>query len=151
MTLSKNQNLLSTICNVYFAFPEEISSYVDGADPYHVVITFKTGKAWKEIYFTPGSAEVTENLKAAEQGVLHDQLLKFIFPGEDDGNLRDLELMKDRPVILKMYFPSANKSKIMGTMENGARLIFNFSTSQKSTGWEMAFSCLADEPACWLQ
>lgn len=151
MAISKNSNLLPLICGIYYALPEEVVSLsYSSTDLYHKTIVFKTGKAWKQIYFTPGSAEFTENDKSSDPGILSEQTLKFIFPGEDENNNKDIDLIKDRPVLVKIFYPSINLSKIMGTLENGARLISNLTTSPKSSGREMIFACLGDEPASWL-
>jgi len=149
MSLTKNSNLIPTVCNIYFAPLDDIDTITPVTDRFHRQITFKEALSWQEIYFTPGTAEFTEKPKENDAGELIEQLLKFSLPGEDDSNLADLDGILGRPVLVKIEYSSGGK-KLLGDLGNGAKLSQLLQISVKQTGSQLEFSCMATYRACWI-
>lgn len=147
--MTKNSILNIQVCKIYFALIDNVQSIVDGDDRFHKVITFNEGKDWEEIYSTPGSIEFTENPKDNEAGNLIEQMIKFSFPGEDDLNLKDLDAVINRPVIVKVEYSSA-LMKLIGAIENPAKIARAIQQTAKSSGSTMEISCLAPVNARWI-
>jgi hypothetical protein len=149
MAIAKNSNLIPAVCKIYFATLEDVESVLSTIDRFHLYVTFNNGKAWNEIYFTPGTAEFQEKQKENEAGDLIEQSLKFNFPGEDDTNMAALDSILNRPALVKMQF-STGVSKIIGDLTNGAKLSQTNQVSSKATGSQFEFSCNATYRACWV-
>ncbi len=149
MTIAKNSNLIPTICKIFFAPISDIYSISIVTDRFHRLVTFKNSKAWQEVYFTPGSADFTEKPKDTDPGELIEQSLKFMFPGEDDTNLVALDAILGRPGLVKIEY-TGDVSKLMGDLENGAKITQNYQISAKGTGSQLEASCMATYRACWV-
>jgi hypothetical protein len=149
MTLVKNSNRIASICKLFYVYKEEIASMNFGSDLFHQSVVLKNNCAWKEIYFTPGSAEFTEVQKEELPGQSYQQKLRFLFPGEDEGNQSDLEPVITRPVVIRMDY-SNEKSKIMGDISNPARINKSQKTDSKYSGFEFTATCVEVCQAFWL-
>ncbi len=149
MTIPKNTTLIPTVCKIYFAPLTDIDAIANSSDRFHRSVTFETGKAWQEIYLTPGSAEFIEKPKDAEAGELIEQSLRFLFPGDGDGNLTSLDAILNRPSLVKIQFHDST-AKLMGDIGNGAKLTQLLQFSAKGSGSTLEFSCMAIYRACWL-
>ncbi len=147
--ISKNSNLTPAVCKIFFSLQEDIDAISSIPDRFHRHVDFKSGKTWSEIYFTPGSAEFTEKPKDNDAGELIEQSLKFIFPGEDDTNLADLDAIRARPVLVSIQY-SDGESKLMGDLANGAKITQVSQVSSKATGAQIEFYCLTPDRACWI-
>jgi len=148
MTIHKNSNLTPAVCKILFALIDDVQE-ISSPDRFHRVVTFLSGKSWQEIYLTPGTFEFSEKSKDNDAGDLIEQSLKFIFPGEDESNLSDLDAVIGRPVLVKIQYHTGG-SKLMGDMLNGAKLSQINQVSAKSTGSQLEFSCMASYRACWI-
>lgn len=149
MTIAKNSNLIPSICKIFFAPLDDLDAISSSPDRFHRYIYFKTGKSWQPIYFTPGSAEFVEKPKDNDSGELIEQSLKFIFPGEDSGNLASLDAILNRPSVVKLQYPYGT-SKLLGDLGNGAKLSQILQVSSKAYGSQLEFSCMATYRACWI-
>jgi hypothetical protein len=149
MTIAKNTNLIPTVCKIFFAPLTDIDSIANSTDRFHRSVTFETGKAWQEVYFTPGTAELTEKPKDTDAGELIEQSLNFLFPGDGDGNLASLDAIINRPSLVKIQFQDST-SKLMGDPDNGAKLTQLSQFSAKGAGSTLEFSCMAIYRACWI-
>lgn len=135
------------VCKIFFAPLSDVGSITNAADRFHRTVTFKTGKAWQEIYFTPGTAELTEKPKDTDAGQLIEQSLKFIFPGDDDDNLYYFDDILNRPALVKIQFQDAS-SKLLGDLTNGAKLSQTAQFSAKGSSSQLEFLCMAIYRAC---
>lgn len=158
MTIAKNSNLIPSVCKIFFALLDNVDSITLAADRFHRNIVFKDNPlahtppsphTWQQIYFTVGTAEFTEKPKESDAGELIEQSIKFIFPGDDDTNLLSLDAIIGRPVMVKIEF-SGEVSKLMGDLDNGAKLSQIYQISSKGTGSQLEFSCMATYRACWI-
>lgn len=149
MTIAKNTNLTPSICKIFFSPLEDIDTISSSPDRFHRFMYFETGKDWQEIYFTPGTAEFVEKPKDNDSGELIEQSLKFIFPGEDSGNLASLDAILNRPAVVKLQYPDGT-SKLLGEIGNGAKLSQILQVSSKASGSQMEFFCMATYRACWI-
>ncbi len=149
MVVNKNSNLIPLVCKIYFALQQDVDSISLVPDRFHRLITFKGGKIWNEIYFTPATAEFSEKPKDTEAGQLIEQSLKFIFPGEDDLNLASFDAIIGRPVLVRIQF-STGESKLIGDIGNGSKLSQVTQVSSKATGSQFEFTCTATYRSCWL-
>jgi hypothetical protein len=141
MTIVKNSNRTASICKLFYVYKEEICIMNFGSDVFHLVVTLKNNYTWKEIYFTPGSAEFTEVQKEEIPGQSYQQKLRFLFPGEDEANLSDLDPVITRPVVIRMDYGNG-KSKLMGGIGNPARVNKSHKSDSKYTGTELTASCV---------
>ena len=144
----KNTTLIKSVCKVSCILLSEVESMVTGSTRFHRTITLKTGKNYTDIYFTPGSAEFTEKPKDTDSGILYEQSLKIQFPGEDETNLVDLDALTGPPLLIKMEL-SSGLSKLIGELENGAKMEQTEQLGQKSTGYVLEFLCRSHIKACW--
>lgn len=155
MIIGKNLNLTPAVCRIFFAPVDDVNSISPIPDRFHRHLAFKyripepTELSWKEIYFTAGTAEFNEKSKDTDSGELIEQSLKFIFPGEDEANLAALDLIAGRPVLVKVQY-SAGMSKLIGDLDNGAKLSQVIQISNKISGSQLEFTCLATYRSCWI-
>ena len=155
MIIGKNSNLTPAICRIFLAPVDDVSSITPIPDRFHRHLAFKyripepTELSWKEIYFTAGTAEFSEKSKDTDSGELIEQSLKFIFPGEDESNLTALDLIACRPVLVKVQY-STSMSKLIGDLDNGAKLSQVTQVSNKISGSQLEFTCLATYRSCWI-
>jgi uncharacterized protein with GYD domain len=145
--ISKNKNLVVTICHVSYAH-SNIVTLLDGSDRFHKNVQFPAGQVWKEIYFTTGTADFTENQKENDPGYLYDQSLKITFPGEDESKTISLDDL-NQPLVILMKL-SSGESKVFGSPENPAKLIDTKSIGTKSSLSNLLFSCSSQELAWWI-
>jgi hypothetical protein len=147
--IAKNSNLTPAVCNIYYVPVEDVTSIESGTDRFHKVVTFKSQKDWIGIYSTPGSTEFTEKPKENDAGDLFEQLIKFSFPGEDDGNMASIDAVINHPVLVKIELSCGN-SKLIGAMDNPAKLSQSMQISSKSAGLQLEFLCMSPVRACWI-
>jgi hypothetical protein len=149
MSIIKNSNLTPAVCEIFVAHLNDVDSISTSPDRFHRHVSFNIGKNWQEIYFTPGTAELSEKSKDTDSGELIEQSLKFIFPGEDESNLAALDLIAGRPVLVKVQY-SIGLSKLIGDLDNGSKLSQNTQVSNKISGSQLEFTCLATYRSCWI-
>lgn len=147
--MTKNTFLAPAICRVFCLPLSELMEILPVTDGFHFQVLLNPGKSWKEIYFTPGSAELGEKPKETEAGVLYEQTLRILFPGDGDANLAQLEQLQDRPLLIRIEL-SSGQTHLMGSAENGARLSRTLQLSAKATASQLEFSCQATTPMGWL-
>jgi len=148
MTIQKNSSLIPIICSIWVTLCTDVSIMVNGTDRFHKLIRLKNSGSWRQIYFTPSTAEFIEKPKQDDPGIGYEQSLKFNFPGEDSGNNLEFDEIQDRPLIVLIRY-SDEKLKLFGSTDNGARLIRNSQTSNKLSGSEIIITCNATEPSWW--
>jgi hypothetical protein len=149
MTIIKNLNRIASICKLFYVYKEEIASMSFGSDVFHLNIVLRSGYDWKEIYFTPGSSEFTEVQKEEDAGQTYQQKIRFLFPGEDDGNSSDIDPVINRPVVIRLDY-SNGAMKIIGSISNPARINKSQKTDSKYSGCELSGYCTDIVQALWL-
>ncbi len=149
MSILKNTNLNSIICGILYCFPEEVLSIADGRSEYHKIITLVTGKTWKQIYFTPGSADFQEPQKIDDPGSVFEQKLKFVFPGENESNAITISEISNRPILVLLTY-NIGRAKFIGDLDNPARLLPTVQTNPKVTNRQMEITCTAISTAKWM-
>ncbi|TSA24361.1 MAG: hypothetical protein D4R67_12000 [Bacteroidetes bacterium] len=150
MFIDKNTNDLLIISRLFITPIDDVSSFSDGTDRFRKTITFKTGKAWKEIYLSPGITQFSEKEKEEEAGTLVEQTLKFSFPGEDSDTGSLIEEIERRQLIVLMSIDGSTP-KVFGCLENGARLKRLTQISPKGSTTECEITCTAQQFSWWLQ
>lgn len=148
MNIVKNSNLAVIITRIFYTYPDVPIRILNHGDRFHKDIEYDNTKTlWTEVYVTPGTASFEEKEKENDAGVLYEQKLKFIYPGESDTDSLSFAMVR-RPVIVKIMF-NAGLPKMFGCEENPAKFERLLKTSSKDSGSECMFSCLSSEPA-WL-
>lgn len=146
---SKNSNLAVTITRIFYTYPDVPISIKNHGNRFKKDIGYDNTKTlWTEIYTTPGSASFEEKEKENDAGILYEQKLKFVYPGESDTDTSSFDLVR-RPVIVKIMF-NEGLPKMFGCAANPAKIERLLKTSAKDSGSECTFSCLSSEPAWWI-
>ena len=149
MSIDKNENLSLFISGISYLYPDVPDAITYGADKFHKRIYLPQGVIFKQIYFTPGTAEFEEEETEKDGGVIFKQELKLIIPGEDHDTASLLQAIRNRPLLIKITF-SNHERKLIGLPENPAR----FARKQKITGKvssaNISFICSAMESAWWI-
>jgi hypothetical protein len=151
MTISKNDNLVPSICRIYYAPLSLIHSITQypGNDRFDKQINILGTYRFSQLYFTPGSAELSEKQKPVDAGETFEQNLKLIFPGDQSSNNLAFDILTGRPLLLLIYYSSVFM-KIMGDIGNGARLIRNVQVSPKGVNHQLEFSCTTTDPMGYI-
>jgi hypothetical protein len=149
MTIVKNTNRIPSICKLRYLFINEIRQMDYSCDQFHKWVYLIGSASWREIYFTPGSAEFTEVQKQETAGLLFNQTLRFFFPGEDDGNTASFDALISRPVVFGIEY-SNQKIKLLGSVDRPARLFKSFKTDSKGSTCEFTAICQDNKQAFWL-
>lgn len=98
------------IVSCEYVFPGEINAETRISEN-KVSIVLGTGKVWKPIYFTPGSAILTENESMPFGGRLFESKFDMNLPGGSADMKSELNRICGRSIVLKL------------TLESGAKLI----------------------------
>jgi hypothetical protein len=149
-SIDKNTSRHPVICNIQFAFTEDVASCFTHTDGYSKIVSFASGKGWNELYFTKGTAKFFEKEKEEEAGSLVDQSLKFSFPGTG-AQVESLfsRLLSNRSLIIRIQFDTG-KSKVFGSKDCPAMFRKQSETSSKSVSAECEFYCTGEEFAWYL-
>ena len=134
---------------MFYAFTYEIDSISNGSTSKHKTVSFNDGKAWKEIYFTPGSANYSEPPKKNDAGIIYNQKLTAFHPGEDENNVIDFSNLENRPLIIKVLY-SSGQMKLVGNKINYAELSDALNINQK-TGHAITILREDYNKAFWLE
>jgi hypothetical protein len=146
--LTKNSNLIQAICEIYILPVEDVSS-VTATNRFNKVVTLLQGKTLQQLYFTPGTAELVEKPKETDAGLLVEQSLKFLIPGEDSATFSNIDAFMNRPLLVFMRY-SDNNFKLMGDTDNGAKLSQLSQISSKQSGSQLELSCSTPAYSCWV-
>lgn len=133
MSLSKNLHIAFSICTLDIVTLDDVDTIVTTTDKYHVTVNLKSGKSWTSVYFTPGTAELSEKLKETDAGILSEQVFKISYPGIDESNLLSFDPFLDRPILARFTFSHGGKF-LFGNIGNPAKLTISSQISSKSSG-----------------
>lgn len=151
MAIKKNNNLHVQVCRVKVVPITDVASVTMGSPSYMRQVNLKEGASWIDLYHTPGSAEFTEKWKDTEAGMLFEQILRIQFPGLDETNRADLGMLERRGMLIGISIGEAGvKWLLMGSPDNGARLLSSISAGSKTPGILLEFTCMATQKAWWL-
>ena len=150
MTVLKNPSTFISSCKVSIALVEDVSAINRLTDRYHLQVVFKSGKSWQDIYYTPGTGELSASLKETDAGILWEQTFKMSLPGDGETNLSKFNSLIDRPIVVKITY-SDGTVRMLGNLRIPARLSSNFVINAKSSAIRsLTFSCLADDVLVFL-
>lgn len=150
MFIDKNSNIPLLICRLFVTPVEDVRVFPEGSSRFFRSIIFFSGKGWKEIYFTPGSAVFKEKEKEEDAGVLIEQSAKFIFPGDDSDNLSLFDQLQGRQLLVLVDL-NMGLSKVFGDLENGTRLKRVSEISSKTATCECELTCVSQDWAWRLE
>jgi len=102
-------------------------------------ITFQAGKGWVTWRATRGNSKFTGAGENTTEGPSKKNTLDFVFPKDQSGLRRMLQLAEDDQFIV-LYIDANGKQKIFGTRDLPAYFSFSQDTGD-STSARNAFSC----------
>lgn len=138
--MEKNASLYSNITDVRYQTIDHINSVSPGESEFTRVVNFKSGYDWEKLYRSPGSASLREEHKVTGSGHYFDQKLSLNFPGFSQTNLEDFHYLDNRPLVLKLTF-SDGTVKVMGSLDQPARINTIFQSSSTTRGTRIDFTC----------
>lgn len=148
MSHPKNTFLGLTVCEVFYAFIEDVVSVNRTATAKTLSVTFVPAKSWVRIYSTPGSIDYEEPVENTAAGKLWKQQLSLFYPGINPSNLSEFDNMDNRRFVVKFVL-SNGISYIIGNTMNPVKFDKNLSVS--SGGSNIVFYKNSTEPALLLQ
>ena len=113
-----------------------------------IAIVLVTGKLWKPIYFTPGSAVLTTEESMPPAGRLIESKFQMNTPGSSDSLSSDITIVCGRSVAIKLTFKSGT-AIICGGKNRKLRLQDAGSMGQKS-GHVIGFVYKSSKDFMWL-
>lgn len=149
MEIDKNATLVNIITGISYMYPTVPISVTSSPDKYHKVIFLGENISFNKIYFTPGTAKFTEKEKDEDAGTIYEQEVKFIFPGDDDDTNSLLDILRNRPLLIKITFDNL-KRKLIGIPENPAKFQRVQQINDKNSSHEITFTCKANEQAWFI-
>jgi hypothetical protein len=146
--IKKNTFLTPAICGVWFVPMSDVVTVFAEPNGFYFHVTLSAGADWKQVYFTPGSAELSEKPKETDAGLLYEQSLRMNYPGDDADNILTLDAITDRAGLVKIQL-SSGQFRLMGTIENGSRMMRSLQVGSKATGHQLEFTCLSPRAMGW--
>jgi len=105
MTISEKQRSNDPIIGCEYVFPGDIFSETRISEN-KVSITLMAGKVWKSIYFTPGSALLTEQESIPFGGRIVESKFEMKIPGGAVDLKSELNRICGRSIVLKLTLES---------------------------------------------
>lgn len=119
MTIFK-ETASDPITGVAYVFPGDIDAETR-ISAVKVAITLSAGKTWTEIYFTPGSAQLTMEESTPITGRLIESNFEMKLPGGSADQLAQIAGICSRPIVLRLTFKSGVQ-KVCGGKNRKLRL-----------------------------
>ncbi len=120
---------LSGFKSIKYIFADEIDSIPRQSDG--VIndsdIVLKTGSAWYDLYFTPGTLKGKVSQKQTSAGNLYEITINLSIPRESASNSNAIDLLSRRPVVLKAL-DNNGINKLYGN--NNEKLIAEFDVNR---------------------
>jgi len=145
--ISEKQQGNDAIVGCAYVFPGEIASETRVSDA-KIAITLEPGKAWKPIYFTPGSAALTTEESVAFSGRITVNKFEMKIPGGSADLIAELNGICGRPIVLKLTFESGNVL-ICGGKTRKLRLVTSTKLNNQN-GSEVSFEYKCKMGFKWL-
>jgi hypothetical protein len=139
-----------SVCRLFYVYTDEVTNIIDGSDLHHKIVYLKNAAAWKEIYFSRGSADFSEVEKAETAGSLFGQTLKFLLPGDYSSNAETIKALSEKLVIFSVEYSNAD-IKLVGSLTHRARISRSFKMDPKYCGQEFTLLCTDTSPSPWLE
>lgn len=114
-----------------------------------ITIVLVTGKLWKPIYFTPGSALLTSDESMTPAGRLIESKFQINIPGGSVELSSDITLVCGRSIAIKITFGSGN-AIVCGGKNRKLRLKNSGSMGQKSSQ-VIGFEYKSSKDFMWLK
>jgi hypothetical protein len=136
MTINTKQSPTDAIVGIDYALRSEIFTetfYTSGL----VEIALADLKVWKPIYFTPGSAVLTQNVNNPFQGRIVESKFEARIPGKTPEMTRTLEDLCGRFVVLKLTLESG-QAIICGGKTRKLRISYSGSSGTQN-GYTLMF------------
>lgn len=142
MTIATKQAALDPIIGIEYVFTSEIGSetFIGSTQ---TQITLSAGKAWKSMYFTPGSASLSSTTTREFAGKVVDYKFEARIPGFEHAALE-----VGRPVVLALTLESGAVI-ICGGKNRKLRLTSTF-TAGVMAGFTLGFEYRSREEFLWL-
>lgn len=147
MGLTKNKNLAPVITKVFYAYAYNIGAITVGSDDNHKQVIFKPGNDWVEIYKVPKNVNFEESPKRSDAGILYDQKLSLMYPGDDETNITDIDALESKPLVVKFEYDN-KKSRFFGDTDNTVKASAPYSADRG--GSSIIFECSSRNRAFWL-
>jgi len=136
MSVDQKVSKVDFIDSIFYLWPDEVSSEIRLSEV-KVQVYIIAGKAWKPIYFTPGTAKLTTTEMVEFTGRAFDSKFEVLIPGDLLPNRADLNLLCGRPIVLSLGYHSG-KFLICGGKNRKLRLV-NQGTFGGANGNQVTF------------
>ncbi len=146
MTIAKNRPN-DPIVSCEYVFPGEIASETRISEN-KVSINLGSGKVWKPIYFTPGSALLIEQESMPFGGRLFESKFDMKIPGDSADMKAELNRICGRSIVLKLTLESG-ATLVCGGRNRKLRLTAS-GTIGVSSGQVVGFSYQSKKSFNWL-
>ena len=148
MTISERQPGIDAIVGVDYLFAREVDTETK-IGLTKVTLTPVSGKAWKPIYITPGSAALTSEQKDEFEGKIIENKFEMKVPGASADLLEDLMLICGRAIVLKLTYESG-AALICGGKEKFLKLVYS-GTHGTNLGYVLQFDYKSRDAFKWEQ
>ena len=105
--INEKQKAINAIVGCEYVFSKEIGNE-SAAGSGKVSITLLSGKSWKPIYFTPGSALLTSKETNPFEGKIIENTFEMKVPGGSSDLTSELEFITGRSIVLKLTFENGD-------------------------------------------
>lgn len=131
MSYSKNSILAQTICKIEIVKQVDILSILTllGVS----TVTLKTGKSWQNFYFTPATAQLTDDSDIVE---VKKYVLTFFYPGINTDNDFTFESDTRSKWLIKITC-NDNQIYLIGNKTIGATFTDKFSSAEPGQNIKM--------------
>ena len=117
--MNKNQNLIPSICKVYYTLLYYVNDVVIDNDT--ATVYFQTGRSWREMYLTADTIVFSQKQQSKASGEIFQQSLQGFFPGLDSVNVSDFSSLEGLPMLVRIDTCNGDHY-LFGTMENPVKM-----------------------------
>ena len=126
MTILKNTSINLQVCKVEIVKISDVASVNYGSNSVHRSVTLKTGKSWKQIYFTPGKLTFSSEQVNDVAGPSFNNKIVLPYPGEDDSTISDLDNLENGRFLTRITLNSGI-IKLIGDLDSPCTCQISFS------------------------
>lgn len=143
MAFEKNNTLSALLCKVELTPINDVSARTEiSVDT--VMVTFKSGKSFGSIPFTPGSAEYQCDQKKSDAGPLFEHQVKFFYPGDSSASSSLIFNYHNGRYIVQIT-DMAGLKKLLGDFVNP--VVASIDLESKKGGRLITLTWQSDRPA----
>lgn len=149
--ISKKSGLnFSDLKKIEYVFRDEILSCEINLSDLKATINLKTGFAWKNIYFSPGSVDhKLDEERETPAGIIYDQQLTIREPKVSNDLSALFFKMKGRPVVLRIT--DVNKNIFLMGSDIHFVKVKTPARTTVSNGYQVGFSVSLPHPLPFIQ